>query len=48
MQIKGEPLVDVRGFSELCNLYDHIDGATERLLELLLLPERSRASYNFV
>lgn len=44
MQIKGEPLVDVRCFSELCNLYDHIDGATERLLELLLLPERSRAS----
>ncbi|WP_432823354.1 HAMP domain-containing protein [Trichloromonas sp.] len=43
MQIGNEPLVDVRCFSELEGLHDHLEGATGRILALIPLPERSQA-----
>ncbi|OHB32709.1 MAG: hypothetical protein A2X84_13255 [Desulfuromonadaceae bacterium GWC2_58_13] len=43
MQIGDEPLVDIRCFNELDGLYEHIEGATGRILALLPLPERSQA-----
>ncbi|MEJ2200140.1 MAG: HAMP domain-containing protein [Desulfuromonadaceae bacterium] len=43
MQISDEHLVDVRCLNELNGLYEHIDGATQRILELMPLPERSQA-----
>jgi len=42
MQLGGEPLVDVRCFGELNGLYEHLDGATGRILQILPLPEQSR------